>query len=300
MHVRPLPKSFKIEKEIIPPFYDDHLVFSEHLKRPYECPEHTVGIGLLTTARANCEYYVNGFRNHVNVNKVSFINRGSRLSIRIKEHESVPVLLFFNSNLPDLVQHSLNYGHDVLLEQPFDNLPYDFSYLERLHINQRLQQTILSLVELGRSCSSFAALKSDMIIRNLFEDLLKDNRAACKLSQNIQAIKASTRLEIFKRVSAARDWIEEYYHTNITLEDIAAVAVMNSEHFLRMFKQIYLITPHQYLIELRLKKAKSLLECTPLTINDICQSIGFESVFSFSVLFKNRFGIAPSHYRKIE
>ena len=50
----------------------------------------------------------------------------------------------------------------------------------------------------------------------------------------------------------------------------------------------------------KLKKAKELLEGTGMSVNDICRTIGFESVFSFSVLFKNRFGIAPSYFRKGE
>jgi AraC family transcriptional regulator len=179
-------------------------------------------------------------------------------------------------------------------------LPYDFSFLERIHADENLHQTILSLIELGGSCSSFASLRADMIIRNLFEDLLKQNQDAYNCSQNIQAVKASTRLEIFKRVASAKDWMEENYNADITLEDIASIAMMNSQHFLRMFKQVYLITPHQYLIELKLKKAKELLEATQMAINQICHTIGFESVFSFSVLFKNRFGIAPSYFRKAE
>ena len=73
---------------------------------------------------------------------------------------------------------------------------------------------------------------------------------------------------------------------------------MNSQHFLRMFKQVYSITPHQYLNDCKLKKARQLIENNDLTINDICQAIGFESAFSFSVLFKKRFGMPPSHFRK--
>src|SRR5258708_11937639 len=300
MLVRSLPKSFNFKNEITPPVYIDHFLFSENLQQPYECPEHPSGIGLLITGKGNCNYYVNGAKNKVNQNKVFFINRGSQLAISITEKESAPALLFFNSKLPDLVQHSLNYGDEALLEKTFDNLTYDFSYLERIHVDQNLHQTISSLIALGGSCSSFASLKADIVIRNLFEDLLKENQDAYKRSQNIHAIKASTRLEIYKRVSLAKDWMEENYNADITLEDIASLAMMNSQHFLRMFKQVYHITPHQYLIDLKLKKAKHLLGSTDLTINDICHSIGLESVFSFSILFKNRFGLAPSHFRKVE
>jgi AraC-like DNA-binding protein len=130
--------------------------------------------------------------------------------------------------------------------------------------------------------------------------MLLKNGQACPQSENIKAVKASTRLEIFKRIALAKDWIHQNYATAITLEDIASVAHMNSQHFLRMFKQTYQITPHQYLIDLKLIQAKHLLDSTLYPINDICRLIGFESVFSFSILFKKRFGIAPSQFRKME
>ena len=298
MFIQPLPKSFNLDNAITPPDYSDHFLFFENLQDPYECGEQPANIGLLTTAKGNCNYYVNGGRNQVDVGTVFFISRGSQLAIRCREKETAPMLLFFHSRLPDLVQHSLQYGGEVLLEKPFDSLPYDFSWLERGHVDPELHRTIVSLVELGSSCSSFASLRADMIIRELFERLLLKNQDAWQRSQNVKAVKAATRLEIFKRISTARDWMEANYTNETTLEDLGAVAAMNSQHFLRMFKQVYNITPHQYLIDLKLKKAKQLLESTGLTINEICQAIGFESVFSFSILFKGRFGLSPSHFRK--
>jgi AraC-like DNA-binding protein len=49
---------------------------------------------------------------------------------------------------------------------------------------------------------------------------------------------------------------------------------------------------------LKLRKAKELLETSAMTMNEICQAIGFESVFSFSILFKKRFNVPPSEFRK--
>jgi AraC-like DNA-binding protein len=299
MLVRPLPKTFNPDNEITPPVYTEHFLFSEVLHRPYQCPEHPSGIGLLIAGKGVCNYYVSGARNEIEQNKVFFINRGSPLAISTTQPGVMPTMLFFNSQLPDLVQHSLIYSDEVLLEN-FDNLPYDFSYLERVHVDAGLRDRIFDLIEAGSSCSSFADILADAAVRAIFEDLLKANREAYKYSQNIQAVKASTRLEIFRRVSLARNWMDENFNTPLSLEDIASIASMNSQHFLRMFKQVYCITPHQYLIDLKLRKAKGLLESTNMTANEICLAIGFESVFSFSLLFKKRFGRPPSHWRRAD
>ena len=298
MVLQPMPETFNSGNEITPPVYTDHFLFAEKIKQRYDCPENPSNIGMLLAVDKTCNYYVNGGRYQPGRNEVFFISRGSTLAIKNMEKDSFPALLFFHSRLPDLVMFSLQYGGEVLLEKPFDSLPYDFSFLERIHVDQDLHATIVSLIDLGSSCSSFGWLEADMIVRRLFEDLLVKNQDAQKRSINIQALKASTRLEIFKRISAARDWMEASYSGNITLEDIASIASMNSQHFLRMFKQVYNITPHQYIIDLKLKKARQLLEGNGMTINDICQAIGFESTFSFSVLFKKRFGMSPSQFRK--
>ena len=300
MIVSPLSKSFAIHNGIIPPVYADHVLFAEKLNAQYECTEHTSALGLLITGHGNCNCYLNGIKNLVSDAKICFVNRGTKLSINITERSTFPAFLFFSSGFPDLVQYSLACDDKRLLEEPFDQLPYDFSYLERIHSDVSMHQTILSLIELGGSCSSFASLQADSMIRKLFEDLLQKNIGAFKSSENIRAIKPSTRIEIFKRLSLAKEWMEENFHNDITLEAIATIAAMNSQHFLRMFKQAYFITPHQYLIELRLTKARSLLENTDSPISEICRSIGFESIYSFSILFKTRFGMAPSYFRKGE
>lgn len=298
MVLQPMPETFNFGNEITPPVYNDHFLFTGMLRQRYECPESPSNTGMLIAVNEGCGYHVNGVRHQLHADQVFFISRGSTLAIKNMEKDSYPALLFFHSRLPDLVMFSLQYGGEVLLENPFDSLPYDFSWLERMHVDHALHATIVSLIELGASCSSFASLEADMVVRRLFEDLLLKNEDARKRSLNIQALKASTRLEIFKRISTARDWMEAHYRENITLEDIASVASMNSQHFLRMFKQVYTITPHQFLIDLKLKKAKQLLDGNNMTINDICQAIGFESAFSFSVLFKKRFGLSPSQFRK--
>lgn len=277
-----VPSDFNPRGDITPPAYGDHYVFTGGAA---VCPEFPAAAGLLLTGT----YTVNGAKQVLKQGEVFFVNRGSRLAVK----GGAPVMLFFHHKFADLVMFSMQYGK----EPADDTLPYDFSYLERTHADAALFETLSALVPLGSSCSSFAALETDMIIRALFEDLLRKNQEAYTRSQNIQALKPSTRLEIYKRISAARDWMDANFHADVTLERVAAVAAMNSQHFLRMFKQVYQVTPHQYVIDLRLRRALALLEGTELTINEICAEIGFESAFSFSVLFKKRFGRAPSHVR---
>jgi AraC-like DNA-binding protein len=69
--------------------------------------------------------------------------------------------------------------------------------------------------------------------------------------------------------------------------------------FPRIFTHLYRKTPHQYLTEKRLKRAKALLAKEGISISDVCNSVGFESLGSFSTLFKKLNGFAPQYYRNL-
>ncbi|HLG39958.1 MAG TPA: AraC family transcriptional regulator [Chitinophagaceae bacterium] len=98
-------------------------------------------------------------------------------------------------------------------------------------------------------------------------------------------------------VIQAKNYIEKNFANKITLQDIAGNAYCSKFHFLRLFKSLYGRTPHQYLTETRIAKAKQLLQ-SGLPAADVCFSVGFDSISSFKALFKRNTGFTPSGYRK--
>ncbi len=105
--------------------------------------------------------------------------------------------------------------------------------------------------------------------------------------------------DIYQRIAAAKVYIDDNYHEPIDLERISQQAFLSRFHFHRLFRQVYRRTPHQYLTRKRLDKAKDLLAGNK-PINEVCIEIGFESIGSFSVLFKKEIGFAPQYYRDME
>lgn len=100
---------------------------------------------------------------------------------------------------------------------------------------------------------------------------------------------------LYRRLVQAKLFIDNHYAENIDVTNIADEAYFSRFHFSRQFKSIYHKTPHQYLIQVRLEKAKELLkEGKPVT--SVCYAVGFESLGSFSSLFKRLHGITPSAY----
>ena len=104
--------------------------------------------------------------------------------------------------------------------------------------------------------------------------------------------------EIYGRIVAAKVFIDENYHEAIDLDEISQKAYLSRFHFHRLFSKVYKKTPLQYLTAKRIEKAKTLLsENKPVT--DVCNEVGFESLGSFSVLFKKEIGFAPTYYRNM-
>lgn len=99
-----------------------------------------------------------------------------------------------------------------------------------------------------------------------------------------------------RQVIQAKQYMDDHYAKNIDLQQIASEAFFSVFHFIRNFKKLYGITPHQYLIAVRVRKAKELLN-TNSNITEVCYAVGFNSVTSFATLFKKINGVSPSVYQ---
>jgi AraC-like DNA-binding protein len=91
-------------------------------------------------------------------------------------------------------------------------------------------------------------------------------------------------------------FIDEHYSENIMLSNIANEAFYSKYHFIRQFKKIFGKTPHKYLSNLRLEKSAQLLRAGS-SVTETCFRVGFESLGSFSGLFKRSFGLSPYEYQ---
>jgi AraC-like DNA-binding protein len=91
--------------------------------------------------------------------------------------------------------------------------------------------------------------------------------------------------------------MDRYYDTPITIKQLSREAALSPYYLIRAFRHVYKQTPHQYLVGRRIARAKELLRNSDLSITEICLEVGFESLGSFSTLFRKVAGITPSAYR---
>jgi AraC-like DNA-binding protein len=106
--------------------------------------------------------------------------------------------------------------------------------------------------------------------------------------------------DLHERLCRARRYIDECYDLPLDLTEISKQACLSRYHFLRLFRDTFNTTPHQYLIQRRIEKAKELLRVRSLSVTDVCFEVGFQSLGSFSSLFRKCVGHAPINYRRRE
>ena len=128
--------------------------------------------------------------------------------------------------------------------------------------------------------------------------MLQTQNAALRKSDALPARRAATREELWRRVNRGRDFIHARFDSALKLGEIASASCLSPFHFLRGFKAVFRITPHEYLSACRVERAKFLLERTELPITEICFAVGFESLGSFSSWFTRVAGSSPRAWRK--
>jgi len=95
----------------------------------------------------------------------------------------------------------------------------------------------------------------------------------------------------------AHDLIDRDYAEALDLDAMAREAGYSKYHFARTFAMAYGETPRAYLTRRRVERAKNLLRTANLSVTEVCFLVGFESLGSFSSLFRRLVGQSPSAYR---
>lgn len=100
-----------------------------------------------------------------------------------------------------------------------------------------------------------------------------------------------------KTVNKAINYITDNYQNRISLFDIANETNYSPYHFLRLFKRHTGRTPFEFLVDVKIEKAREMLRKTDCTISQICDLCGFSSLSYFSRVFRLKTGITPTQYK---
>ena len=100
------------------------------------------------------------------------------------------------------------------------------------------------------------------------------------------------------RAKRVLEYIESNLVGELTLRELANIAGLSAYHFARAFKLAIGVTPHRYILERRVERAKPLLRSTRTTLVDIGLSIGFCGQSHFTTAFRRLTGVTPTEYQQ--
>ena len=108
---------------------------------------------------------------------------------------------------------------------------------------------------------------------------------------------SSAEEDVHRRLLRARDLMDRRYAEPLDTRRLAEVALMGTSHFIREFRRVFGETPHRYLQRRRVERAMQLLRDTDASVTDICLTVGFTSLGTFSRRFSEVTGTSPTAYR---
>lgn len=99
-------------------------------------------------------------------------------------------------------------------------------------------------------------------------------------------------------ITRAKEYVMRHYSETITLDDVAKAACLSSSYFSTLFKTETGVGFTDYIQQVRIDKAKSLLKETSMRVQDIAESVGYRDIKSFNKVFIRLTKVKPSEYRK--
>ncbi len=202
--------------------------------------------------------------------------------------------LSFSRNLTSEVLDATVRSDAALLDSPESRL--DRGGIEFLTharpIDEALRPLLAEWSALSKSGQFSDLGMRELLRRTLARLIVVENKARAEL-RALPALKAATRIELYRRLNVARALLHAHPELDITLDRLAGEACLSPFHFLRSFKQAFGKTPHQYLLDLRLEKARRLLAAGRMSLVTLALECGFNDPSTFSKAFKKKFGVPP-------
>lgn len=172
-------------------------------------------------------------------------------------------------------------------------LPYMFDlFFEHDHVkfSQKIDGSYQERLETILRMYNSAQGNKDWVISDLFSRLLTENFL-------VTMVDSATESKIPSPILQVTQYLEHHFDQHITLDLLSEVANLSKFHLSREFKKYIGFTPNEYLIQLRIEHAKSMLNTTSLPVNKIANMVGITDINNFMNLFKKRMGVTPKQYR---
>lgn len=138
-----------------------------------------------------------------------------------------------------------------------------------------------------------------MIDTLIYNRPLSIQKCACLLQEILIDIRTDALNKLDNSpLKASLNHIHSFFTSKVDIPYLAGLENLSNSRYVAIFKNQTGKSPNEYIIDLRLQLAKSLLENTNMSIKQISERVGYNDQYFFSRLFKKHLGVSPQNYRK--
>lgn len=233
-------------------------------------------------------YQVNGIEYKLKEKEVLFINKGAlHMSSDMSEDGEYVTLTFPEELLFFFKESRMKYKY----VWPYTRMDYLRCY--EIKEENEIISYLYDIYNIYLNGSDMFEYDVSILITMIWRHLVKS------LSK-IDYLPNKKDVERQERVQVMLVYIHTHYADALSLKDIADAGAMSIAQCNRCFNKMLNVTPYEYLIQYRLKKATTLLKDATLNVTEISEIVGFNNVTHFIQVFKKVYGISPKKYRMME
>ena len=246
-------------------------------------------LSIFTTVSGNSSVAVQARQVKVNENTFFISNPNQEYTLSIP-NEAETFNIHVGEKMGAEIWHDATHANHYLLDYPLE-----ISTSPELHNRVHWRDASFNSIVRQLACAD-GQTQEEELLGDLIFLLLDEKIRSTKRSEGIQAIKSATREEITRRLHLAADLIYSHFDKNLSLDDLSQVSCLSKFHFIRLFKEYFHESPHQFITRIRLEKSVSYLKNSNYGVKEISQKVGMENSSSFSRLFRNHFGVYPTQF----
>ncbi|MBN9384188.1 MAG: helix-turn-helix transcriptional regulator [Chitinophagaceae bacterium] len=243
---------------------------------------------------------VDGETRRIGENSYFISNRQQPYTLQIEKGAKTETFnIHFGEHFAESILHSQITPADRILDQGTERRVTLFSFFNQLHRRDAVFDALISRIARTYKEDGFNRLLFEEQLTTLLTYHLQQHRHITDVVRKLPPVKLSTRIQLYKQLSRAMDVIHSCSGDELSLEMLSSAACLSKYHFLRLFRSAYGYSPHQYIQQVRMEKARHLLAVTRVPVAEVADLLGFADSQSFSRLFSQRMGVSPSQYRSL-
>ena len=278
-------------------FKQQNIIFNAYSPQSY-CPNHVGCLSIKTILKGEEWYGIDNRRVAIRPGQFLILNEDQPYSCQIQHGEGARVLsVFFEKNFAAEVFHDMVHTEGQLLDHKAPTNARSPEFFQTLHhvdlaIHARLACLINEL-----NAQGYDRWRTDEHLIFLLRDLIYTHQNDIRLTQQVNAVKPSTKKELFKRLCIAKDILHSDFQNPVDLAAISKAACLSRPQLIRQFRSVFQQTPHQYLVAIRLQHAAEQLKSSAISTGELAWQCGFNDASAFCRAFRTAYGLSPERYR---